>query len=162
MQEPVVKVTGLQESGLIMWWTWCFHWPHEPCVCMTTPLYTLLSLKNFIFLCLNLSFLIKTALVVSFSHPSAWFEFALSEPFCSTMPPITTHSPPVDGPVSEYGITFQTHIVDKFGVSFGREGETMSLGCTVVIYPALQGYQPGIQWYRDGKQPPAIVLAWLG
>ncbi|XP_029698285.1 M-protein, striated muscle isoform X2 [Takifugu rubripes] len=56
---------------------------------------------------------------------------------------------PRHGPVSEYGITFQTHIVDKFGVSFGREGETMSLGCTVVIYPVLQGYQPGIQWYRD-------------
>ncbi|XP_038586040.1 M-protein, striated muscle isoform X3 [Micropterus salmoides] len=54
-----------------------------------------------------------------------------------------------DGPVSEYGITFQTHIVDKFGVSFGREGETMSLGCTVIIYPALHRYQPEIQWYRD-------------
>ncbi|XP_067342214.1 myomesin-1 isoform X3 [Channa argus] len=53
------------------------------------------------------------------------------------------------GPVSEYGITFQTHIVDKFGVSFGREGETMSLGCTVVIYPALHRYQPEVQWYRD-------------
>ncbi|XP_070842016.1 myomesin-1 [Chaetodon trifascialis] len=52
------------------------------------------------------------------------------------------------GPVSEYGITFQTHIVDKFGVSFGREGETMSLGCTVIIYPALHHYQPEIQWYR--------------
>uniref|UniRef100_A0A3Q1HCC3 Myomesin 1b n=1 Tax=Anabas testudineus TaxID=64144 RepID=A0A3Q1HCC3_ANATE len=55
----------------------------------------------------------------------------------------------VPGPVSEYGITFQTHIVDKFGVSFGREGETMSLGCTVVIYPALHRYQPEVQWYRD-------------
>uniref|UniRef100_A0A7N6FJN7 Myomesin 1b n=1 Tax=Anabas testudineus TaxID=64144 RepID=A0A7N6FJN7_ANATE len=54
-----------------------------------------------------------------------------------------------EGPVSEYGITFQTHIVDKFGVSFGREGETMSLGCTVVIYPALHRYQPEVQWYRD-------------
>ncbi|XP_024136407.1 M-protein, striated muscle isoform X1 [Oryzias melastigma] len=54
-----------------------------------------------------------------------------------------------DGPISEYGITFQTHIVDKFGVSFGREGETMSLGCTVIIYPALHRYQPEIQWYRD-------------
>ncbi|XP_065805086.1 myomesin-1 isoform X3 [Labrus bergylta] len=54
-----------------------------------------------------------------------------------------------DGPVSEYGITFKTHIVDKFGVSFGREGETMSLGCTVIIYPALNRYQPEIQWYRD-------------
>ncbi|XP_069368827.1 myomesin-1 isoform X5 [Paralichthys olivaceus] len=54
-----------------------------------------------------------------------------------------------DGPVSEYGITFQTHIVDKFGVSFGREGETMSLGCTVVIYPSLHLYQPEVQWYKD-------------
>ncbi|XP_039646179.1 M-protein, striated muscle isoform X6 [Perca fluviatilis] len=54
-----------------------------------------------------------------------------------------------DGPVSEYGINFQTHIVDKFGVSFGREGETMSLGCTVIIYPTLHLYQPEVQWYRD-------------
>lgn len=54
-----------------------------------------------------------------------------------------------DGPISEYGITFKTHIVDQFGVSFGREGETMSLGCTVIIYPALHRYQPEVQWYRD-------------
>lgn len=66
----------------------------------------------------------------------------------------------VDGPVSEYGITFQTHIVDKFGVSFGREGETMSLGCTVIIYPSLHHYQPEIQWYRDGKQIQT-KLFWL-
>ncbi|CAK6970211.1 myomesin-1 [Scomber scombrus] len=56
---------------------------------------------------------------------------------------------PRHGPVSEYGITFKTHIVDTFGVSFGREGETMSLGCTVIIYPHLSRYQPEIQWYRD-------------
>ncbi|KAM3593779.1 uncharacterized protein V6R79_021385 [Siganus canaliculatus] len=56
---------------------------------------------------------------------------------------------PRHGPVSEYGITFKTHIVDQFGVSFGREGETMSLGCTVIIYPTLHRYQPEIQWYRD-------------
>ncbi|XP_051796626.1 myomesin-1 isoform X1 [Acanthochromis polyacanthus] len=56
---------------------------------------------------------------------------------------------PRQGPVSEYGITFQTHIVDQFGVSFGREGETMSLGCTVIIYPALNRYQPEVEWYRD-------------
>ncbi|XP_024910207.1 M-protein, striated muscle isoform X8 [Cynoglossus semilaevis] len=54
-----------------------------------------------------------------------------------------------EGPVSEYGITFQTQIVDRFGVSFGREGETMSLGCTVIIYPALHRYQPEVQWYKD-------------
>uniref|UniRef100_A0A8C5H6B9 Myomesin 1b n=1 Tax=Gouania willdenowi TaxID=441366 RepID=A0A8C5H6B9_GOUWI len=59
------------------------------------------------------------------------------------------HALSLDGPVSEYGITFKTHIVDNFGVSFGREGETMSLGCTVVIYPALHRYKPEIQWYRD-------------
>ncbi|KAM8823137.1 myomesin-1 isoform 3-T3 [Spinachia spinachia] len=56
---------------------------------------------------------------------------------------------PRHGPVSEYGINFQTHIVDTFGVTFGREGETMSLGCTVIIYPALHRYQPEVQWYRD-------------
>ncbi|XP_029955781.1 M-protein, striated muscle isoform X2 [Salarias fasciatus] len=53
------------------------------------------------------------------------------------------------GPVSEYGIKFKTNIVDTFGVSFGREGETMTLGCTVIIYPALHRYEPDVQWYRD-------------
>uniref|UniRef100_A0A8C7G8D8 Myomesin 1 n=1 Tax=Oncorhynchus kisutch TaxID=8019 RepID=A0A8C7G8D8_ONCKI len=48
-----------------------------------------------------------------------------------------------------YGITFETHIVDGFGVSFGREGETMSLGAMVIISPNLARYQPEVQWYRD-------------
>lgn len=65
---------------------------------------------------------------------------------------LSSHHLSIVGPVSEYGITFQTHIVDKFGVSFGREGETMSLGCTVIIYPALQRYQPEVEWYRDGRK----------
>ncbi|XP_029313356.1 M-protein, striated muscle isoform X3 [Cottoperca gobio] len=56
---------------------------------------------------------------------------------------------PRHGLVSEYGINFKIHFVDQFGVSFGREGETMSLGCTVIISPALHRYQPEIQWYRD-------------
>ncbi|XP_045077123.1 M-protein, striated muscle isoform X3 [Coregonus clupeaformis] len=56
---------------------------------------------------------------------------------------------PRHGMVSEYGITFDTHIVDGFGVSFGREGETMSLGATVIISPNLARYQPEVQWYRD-------------
>uniref|UniRef100_A0A8B9HCG7 Myomesin 1b n=1 Tax=Astyanax mexicanus TaxID=7994 RepID=A0A8B9HCG7_ASTMX len=50
-----------------------------------------------------------------------------------------------------YGITFETHIVEKFGVSFGNEGETLSLGCSVIIYPSLQRFQPEIEWYRDDK-----------
>ncbi|XP_035597370.2 M-protein, striated muscle-like [Oncorhynchus keta] len=56
---------------------------------------------------------------------------------------------PRHGIVSEYGITFETHIVDGFGVSFGREGETMSLGAMVIISPNLARYQPMVQWYRD-------------
>ncbi|KAM9417665.1 myomesin-1 isoform 6-T8 [Salvelinus alpinus] len=56
---------------------------------------------------------------------------------------------PKHGLISEYGITFDTHIVDGFGVSFGREGETMSLGATVIISPNLARYQPEVQWYRD-------------
>uniref|UniRef100_A0A4W5NZR4 Myomesin 1 n=1 Tax=Hucho hucho TaxID=62062 RepID=A0A4W5NZR4_9TELE len=56
---------------------------------------------------------------------------------------------PRHGLISEYGITFETHIVDGFGVSFGREGETMSLGATVIISPNLARYQPEVQWYRD-------------
>ncbi|KAG1928062.1 M-protein, striated muscle isoform X1 [Pimephales promelas] len=54
-------------------------------------------------------------------------------------------------PCLEYGVTFETHIVEKFGVSFGREGETLSLGCSVIIYPSLQRFQPEIEWYRDDK-----------
>uniref|UniRef100_A0A8C7TB89 Myomesin 1 n=1 Tax=Oncorhynchus mykiss TaxID=8022 RepID=A0A8C7TB89_ONCMY len=56
---------------------------------------------------------------------------------------------PRHGIVSEYGITFETNIVDGFGVSFGREGETMSLGAMVIISPNLARYQPDVQWYRD-------------
>ncbi|XP_023694659.2 myomesin-1 isoform X1 [Paramormyrops kingsleyae] len=59
-------------------------------------------------------------------------------------------APRQPGFCSEYGITFETHIVETFDVSFGREGETMSLGCTVIIYPTIQRYQPEVQWYRDG------------
>uniref|UniRef100_A0A673GY73 Myomesin-1 n=1 Tax=Sinocyclocheilus rhinocerous TaxID=307959 RepID=A0A673GY73_9TELE len=50
-----------------------------------------------------------------------------------------------------YGVKFETHIVEKFGVSFGLEGETLSFGCSVIIYPSLQRFQPEIEWYRDDK-----------
>ncbi|KAL2085317.1 hypothetical protein ACEWY4_018637 [Coilia grayii] len=59
--------------------------------------------------------------------------------------------PSQHGWACEYGVTFETHVVDKFGVSIGREGETLSLGCTVVIYPNLQRYKPEIEWFRDDK-----------
>uniref|UniRef100_A0A3Q2VEZ3 Myomesin 1a (skelemin) n=1 Tax=Haplochromis burtoni TaxID=8153 RepID=A0A3Q2VEZ3_HAPBU len=42
----------------------------------------------------------------------------------------------------EHGVTFETTIIDKFEVAFGSEGETLSLGCTVIIYPTVKKYQP--------------------
>ena len=78
------------------------------------------------------------------------------------LPPLTQTSPPPEGLVSEYGVTFKTHIVDTFGVSFGREGETMSLGCTVIIYPNLERYQPGVEWYRDGEAGACLAHGSLG
>lgn len=62
-------------------------------------------------------------------------------------------------PCLEYGVTFETHIVEKFGVSFGCEGETLSLGCSVIIYPSLQRFQPEIEWYRDGKSGRKIIIS---
>ncbi|XP_072899867.1 myomesin-1 isoform X3 [Hemitrygon akajei] len=49
-------------------------------------------------------------------------------------------------------VKFDVHIVEKFSVSFGTEGETMSLGCTVIVHPSLKRFQPEIQWWRDGIQ----------
>uniref|UniRef100_A0A674BV62 Myomesin 1a (skelemin) n=1 Tax=Salmo trutta TaxID=8032 RepID=A0A674BV62_SALTR len=52
---------------------------------------------------------------------------------------------------SEHGVTFETAIIDSFEVAFGREGETLSLGCTVIVYPTIKRYQPDVLWYRNGK-----------
>uniref|UniRef100_K7FDM6 Myomesin-1 n=1 Tax=Pelodiscus sinensis TaxID=13735 RepID=K7FDM6_PELSI len=49
-----------------------------------------------------------------------------------------------------YASKFEIHFVDKFEVSFGREGETMSLGCTVIVHPDIKRFHPEIQWYRNG------------
>lgn len=56
-----------------------------------------------------------------------------------------------DGFCSEHGVTFETTIIDKFEVAFGSEGETMSLGCTVIVYPTVKKYQPDVVWYRNCK-----------
>ncbi|NXJ16233.1 MYOM1 protein, partial [Odontophorus gujanensis] len=45
---------------------------------------------------------------------------------------------------------FEIKFIDKFDVTFGREGETMSLGCTVVISPDIKRFKPDIEWYRNG------------
>lgn len=62
-----------------------------------------------------------------------------------------------DGFCPEYGVTFETSIIDKFEVAFGREGETMSLGCTVIVYPTVKKYQPDVVWYRNCKRNSSDV-----
>ncbi|XP_072008235.1 myomesin-1 isoform X3 [Engystomops pustulosus] len=54
--------------------------------------------------------------------------------------------------VTPYGFStkFDIHFVDSFGVSFGKEGETLSLGSTVIVHPTIKRFQPEIQWYRNG------------
>ncbi|XP_008332715.1 myomesin 1a (skelemin) isoform X2 [Cynoglossus semilaevis] len=65
----------------------------------------------------------------------------------------------------EYGVTFETSIIDKFEVAFGREGETMSLGCTVIVYPTVKKYQPDVVWYRNSvplKPSKWVRTHWTG
>uniref|UniRef100_A0AAY5KCJ8 Myomesin 1a (skelemin) n=1 Tax=Esox lucius TaxID=8010 RepID=A0AAY5KCJ8_ESOLU len=57
---------------------------------------------------------------------------------------------PSDGFCEEHGVTFHADIIESFEVAFGREGETLSLGCTVIVYPTIKRYQPDVVWYRDG------------
>uniref|UniRef100_G3TDM5 Myomesin-1 n=1 Tax=Loxodonta africana TaxID=9785 RepID=G3TDM5_LOXAF len=58
-----------------------------------------------------------------------------------------------------YASKFDIHFDDKFDVSFGREGETMSLGCRVIITPEIKHFQPEIQWYRNGV--PVSPSKWV-
>uniref|UniRef100_A0A8C2S436 Myomesin 1 n=1 Tax=Capra hircus TaxID=9925 RepID=A0A8C2S436_CAPHI len=68
---------------------------------------------------------------------------------------------PLSFAVTPYGYAsrFDIHFDDKFEVSFGREGETMSLGCRVVITPEIKHFQPEIQWYRNGA--PVSPSKWV-
>uniref|UniRef100_A0A8C3LWF0 Myomesin 1 n=1 Tax=Chrysolophus pictus TaxID=9089 RepID=A0A8C3LWF0_CHRPC len=63
-----------------------------------------------------------------------------------------TFSMPLSLGVTPHGFAsrFEIKFIDKFEVTFGREGETMSLGCTVVISPDIKRFKPVIEWYRNG------------
>uniref|UniRef100_A0A8C6LRS6 Myomesin 1a (skelemin) n=1 Tax=Nothobranchius furzeri TaxID=105023 RepID=A0A8C6LRS6_NOTFU len=65
----------------------------------------------------------------------------------------------------EHGVTFQTSIIDQFEVAFGREGETLSLGCTIIIFPTVKKYQPEVVWYRNSvplKPSKWVHTHWSG
>ncbi|KAK7945029.1 hypothetical protein WMY93_000757 [Mugilogobius chulae] len=73
--------------------------------------------------------------------------------------------PKPHGFCAEHGVTFNTTIIDKFEVAFGREGETMSLGCTVIVFPTVKKYQPEVIWYRDSvplKPSKWVRTHWSG
>ncbi|XP_019751873.1 myomesin 1a (skelemin) isoform X2 [Hippocampus comes] len=66
---------------------------------------------------------------------------------------------------SHRGVTFETTILDKFKVACGREGETLSLGCTVVVYPTVKNYVPEVVWYKNGaplKASQWVHAQWAG
>uniref|UniRef100_A0A8C6F3R0 Myomesin 2 n=1 Tax=Monodon monoceros TaxID=40151 RepID=A0A8C6F3R0_MONMO len=44
---------------------------------------------------------------------------------------------------------FDVRFLEKFGVTFRREGETLALKCTLVVTPDLKRVQPRAEWYRD-------------
>lgn len=58
-----------------------------------------------------------------------------------------------------YDVCF-THIdvqfLEKFGVTFATEGETLTLKCSMLITPELKRLRPRAEWYRDGK-----LLHWI-
>ncbi|TEA23730.1 hypothetical protein DBR06_SOUSAS3810090 [Sousa chinensis] len=44
---------------------------------------------------------------------------------------------------------FDVQFLEKFGVTFRREGETLALKCTLLVTPDLKRVQPRAEWYRD-------------
>uniref|UniRef100_A0A3B4XWW1 Myomesin 1a (skelemin) n=1 Tax=Seriola lalandi dorsalis TaxID=1841481 RepID=A0A3B4XWW1_SERLL len=70
----------------------------------------------------------------------------------------------VKGFCLEHGVTFKTTIIDKFEVAFGHEGETLSVGCTVIVYPTVKKYQPEVVWYRNVPLKPSkwVHTHWSG
>lgn len=42
-------------------------------------------------------------------------------------------------------------LLDRFKVSFGVEGGSISLVCSMVVIPDLPNVPPIAQWYRDGE-----------
>jgi len=42
-------------------------------------------------------------------------------------------------------------LLDSFGVTFGTEGESVSLVANMVVVPDLPNLPPEAMWYRDGE-----------
>lgn len=42
-------------------------------------------------------------------------------------------------------------LLESFGVTFGTEGESVSLVANMVVVPDLPNLPPEVMWYRDGE-----------
>lgn len=42
-------------------------------------------------------------------------------------------------------------LLERFGVTFGTEGESLTLVANMVVVPDLPNLPPEVMWYRDGK-----------
>uniref|UniRef100_A0A665VT94 Myomesin 2a n=1 Tax=Echeneis naucrates TaxID=173247 RepID=A0A665VT94_ECHNA len=75
-------------------------------------------------------------------------------PFRSSVPHLTDIHP------SKLEVSF----LDRFPVSFGVEGSSVSLVCTMVVVPDLPNLPPHAQWYRDDKllKPGKLVEMAVG
>lgn len=58
----------------------------------------------------------------------------------------------------------EVSLLDRFSVSFGVEGGSISLVCTMVVVPDLPNIPPVAQWYRDDKllKPSKLVEMAVG
>ncbi|ETE67841.1 hypothetical protein L345_06366, partial [Ophiophagus hannah] len=44
---------------------------------------------------------------------------------------------------------FEVQFLERFGVTFGTEGETLTLRCNILVTPELKRLHPRVEWYRD-------------
>nr|XP_034965839.1 myomesin-2 isoform X1 [Zootoca vivipara] len=66
------------------------------------------------------------------------------EPYPAGVLPITLPMP-LDICFSHFDVQF----LERFGVTFGVEGETLTLRCDLLITPELNRLRPRAEWYRD-------------
>eukprot|EP00062_Callorhinchus_milii_P009367 gi/632953103/ref/XP_007892223.1/ PREDICTED: myomesin-2 isoform X2 [Callorhinchus milii] len=69
------------------------------------------------------------------------------EPYHSVLLPVKL--PLLSPPVFTH---IDVQFIEAFGVSFGTEGETMTLTCSMIFDPNLKHLQPDVLWYRNDVQ----------
>uniref|UniRef100_A0A7M4ETG5 Myomesin 2 n=1 Tax=Crocodylus porosus TaxID=8502 RepID=A0A7M4ETG5_CROPO len=57
--------------------------------------------------------------------------------------------PAVPFPLDVCFTHIDVRLLEKFGVTFGMEGETLTLKCSMLITPELTRLRPRAEWYRD-------------